>query len=372
MDNKITANTLTFQFPRNSGAILQAFALEKYLENNGCEVKIIDYWPPYADKFRWYGAFRKSPSLKSFIQIFSTRKLTMEFDRFKKQYMQMTKQCRSIKDIEKLPLVDIDIVGSDQVWNPYLLGEYNDAYFLNFKTNAIKASYAASSGQDSFTDGELEKFAGYLKGFDFISVREESFREKLEEHGVSNVEDHLDPVFLLDREDYRKIEQCKITGPYILVYYQDPKRMTDNLALRLSKARGGIPVYRFGKQKDKNGVIGITHLSVEEFLGLIDNAEYVVSSSFHACAFSILFRKQFYAISAGDRSSRLLSLLNHFHLSDRFVENEEALKSLEVKDIVYEDHEAYIKEYTEKSKSYLKLVLDEARKRKNEVVKGVK
>ena len=372
MDNKITANTLTFQFPRNSGAILQAFALEKYLENNGCEVKIIDYWPPYADKFRWYGAFRKSPSLKSFIQIFSTRKLTMEFDRFKKQYMQMTRLCRSIKDIEKLPPVDIDIVGSDQVWNPLLLGEYNDAYFLNFKTNAIKASYAASSGQDSFTDEELDKFAGYLKGFDFISVREESFRDKLVEHGVSNVEDHLDPVFLLDREDYKKIEQCKISGSYILVYYRDPKHMTDKLALRLSKAKGGIPIYRIGKQTIKNGIIGLQNTSVEEFLGLIDNAECVVSCSFHACAFSILFRKQFYAISAGDRSSRLHSLLNRFHLSDRFVENEEALESLEAKDIAYEDHEAYIKEYTYKAKSYLKLVLEEARNKKNEDVMGIK
>ena len=74
-----------------------------------------------------------------------------QFGSFRKQYLKMTKQCRSKEEIEKLPLVDVDIVGSDQVWNPVLLGEYNDIYFLNFRTNAIKASYAASAGQDSFT-----------------------------------------------------------------------------------------------------------------------------------------------------------------------------------------------------------------------------
>ena len=369
MDNKVSVYTLTFQFPRNYGAILQAFALEKYLESNGCDVKIIDYWPPYAEKkFRWYGAFKSNPSLKNFFRIFSVRKTTKQFVRFKKQHLQMTRQCCSIEDIEKLPPVDIDIVGSDQVWNPVLLGEYNEAYFLNFKTNAIKASYAASAGQDFFTSEDLDIFTGYLKNFDYISVREKSFREKLQAHGISDVEDHLDPVFLLDREDYRKIERTKKTGPYILIYYSDEKRMTEKLALRLSKMKGGIPVYKIGKQKKKNGITGIRHLSVEEFLGMIDNAEYIVSCSFHACAFSIIFRKQFYAISAGDRSSRLNSLLTLFNLSERFVGDEDALESLEVKDISYANHEAYIEEYTDKAKNYLEKILDDANRRKNEAI----
>lgn len=371
MDNKISIQTLTFQFPRNYGAILQAFALENYLEKKECDVKVVDYWPRYAEeKFRWYGAFKNRPTLKNLYRIFSVRKSTKQFDRFKKQHLKMTKECKSGSDIEKLIQPDIYIVGSDQVWNPVLLGEYNDAYFLNFKTSAIKASYAASAGQDNFTDQELDKFADYIKNFDYISVREESFRKKLETHGVNNIEDNLDPVFLLDREDYRKIENCRISGSYILVYYSDSNHLTDKLALHLSKLKGGIPIYRIGKQKIKNGIIGEKNVAVEEYLGMIDNAEYIVSCSFHACAFSIVFRKQFYAISSGDRSSRLHSLLKRFHLSDRFVGDEEALESLEIKDIAYADHEGLIKEYTDKSRSYLKKVLEEASRRKNEAVNG--
>ena len=212
--------------------------------------------------------------------------------------------------------------------------------------------------------------ADSVKNFDYISVREETFRKKLEMHGGSNIGDHLDPVFLLDQKEYRVIEHCKIKGPYILVYYSDSDRMTDKLALRLSKMRGGIPVYRIGKQKPKNGIIGLEHSSIEEFLGLIDNAECIVSCSFHACAFSIVFRKQFYAISAGGRSSRLHSLLKRFNLRDRFIGDEEALDSLEIKDIDYSIHEGYIEEYTNKAKSYLKEVLNEASRRKNEANNG--
>jgi hypothetical protein len=85
-----------------------------------------------------------------------------------------------------------------------------------------------------------------------------------------------------------------------------------------------------------------------------------VSSSFHACALSIVFRKQFYAISAGERSCRLHSLLNRFELQDRYVENERALEALEIKDIDYTKHEIYIKKHTDKAKAYLQKILDEA------------
>ena len=358
--------TLTFQYPRNYGAILQAYALKKYLETNGCDVQVVDYWPPYAEKtFRVCSVFANKPSPANLLRMASVWISTRNFNRFKNRYLDLTKKCRTVADVEALPPADAFVVGSDQVWNPELLGEFNDVYFLNFRTDAIRASYAASAGQDSFSEKQLDTFAALLKDFDFLSAREDSFAEMLHAHGVPYVDDHLDPVFLLEREDYRKITSCRKEEPFILLYYLDPDGLAEKLALRLSKMKGGIPIYRIGNQKTRNGIIGLKHLPVEEFLGMIDHAEYIVGRSFHACALSIVFRKQFYSISAGSRSSRLCSLLKHLDLMDRFIADEAALEKLEIRDIDYSLHEEQIQRYIEKAKSYLAKIIDEANRRKN-------
>lgn len=362
MNSKAYIYTLTFQFTRNYGANLQAYALQTYLERQGCTVQIVDYWPPYAErKFRWLSVFTRKPSVGNLFRILKIYRLNRVFEGFKRRHFHLTKECRSIEDIEKLPQPDAYLVGSDQVWNTQILGECNRAYFLDFDTPAIKASYAASAGMDHFSAEELDSYVELAKRLDYISVREASFRDMLQAQGLPDVMDHVDPVFLLDREDYRRISRCKLKGPYILIYYSDAENLTEKLALRLSEMNGGIPIYRIGKQKNKNGIQGLQNVPVEEFLGLIDHAAYVVSCSFHACAFSVVFRKQFYAISAADRSSRLTSLLDSFDLMDRFIPDETALNQLQISDIDFSQHEEYIKQHTDIAKSYLEGVIDAAR-----------
>ena len=62
--------------------------------------------------------------------------------------------------------------------------------------------------------------------------------------------------------------------------------------------------------------------SPQEFLGWILNAKIVVTSSFHALAFSILFQKDFYAmnLNAG-KDERLNNLLSQFQLNNHLVDN---------------------------------------------------
>lgn len=60
--------------------------------------------------------------------------------------------------------------------------------------------------------------------------------------------------------------------------------------------------------------------SIETFLKLIDEAEYVISNSFHGIAFSIIFEKQFYAVGMGNKASRVLSLLQIAGIEDRYVD----------------------------------------------------
>ena len=155
--------TLTFQYPRNYGAILQAYALKNYLETNGCEVQVVDYWPPYAEKtFRIYSVFVNKPSPVNLLRMASVWISTRNFNHFKSKYLNLTKKCRTAAEVEALPSADAFIVGSDQVWNPELLGEFNDVYFLNYRTDAIRASYAASAGQDSFSEKWVSTLAALV------------------------------------------------------------------------------------------------------------------------------------------------------------------------------------------------------------------
>lgn len=60
-----------------------------------------------------------------------------------------------------------------------------------------------------------------------------------------------------------------------------------------------------------------------EFLSMIDGAEYVMTDSFHATVFALLFHKNFYVfdrqyVHKQSQSSRITDLLALLNLSDRY------------------------------------------------------
>ena len=363
MNEPISVYTLTFQFANNYGAVLQAFALEKYLENLGCTVQIIDYWPTYAEKrCHWYSAIKQNFSIRNMLLLPVFISSQYKFSKFKKKYLNLTQKCSSIQEVEALRAVDLVIVGSDQVWNPQLLEEIDDVYYLNFRTTSIKASYAASGGQDFFSDDEVSKFSELIKGIDFVSVRESGFCRLLQNHGIGKACVNIDPVFLLPEDIYEKIARRPYVlnkGNYIVTYYSDKQGITEALSKKLSSRINFAPIYSVGKFLNKNGLRGTRNLTVEEFLGSIADADYVVNSSFHAVAFSIIFKKQFYAVNAGDRSERILSLLEKLNLKDRYVNSIEEIEMIDYKDIDYVEVEKRLVEEVSIGKCYLNSLVKE-------------
>ena len=56
---------------------------------------------------------------------------------------------------------------------------------------------------------------------------------------------------------------------------------------------------------------------------MIYNADFVVSASFHATLFSLLFNKQFCTLLPGEKTStRIEDLLSYYGLENRIVRNE--------------------------------------------------
>jgi hypothetical protein len=214
-------------------------------------------------------------------------------------------------------IYDAYVVGSDQVWRPM----YNDHLmnnYLDFVENdkAIKIAYSASFGVDQWETDEAttQKAASLAKQFNAISIREQSGIHLCKEHlGVEAVQ-VLDPTFLLDSVDYRKIYGVrKETEPYIATYVLDSNKDIQKIVKDIAKATG-LEVRQLGKLSAKG------FAPIEDWLAGIDGAKYVITDSFHGSVFSIIFGKQFITLGNESRGmSRFESLLNQFNLKERFV-----------------------------------------------------
>ena len=328
--------TLTSHNVYNYGASLQAFALMKYLKKKGNEVEIIDYMPEYRKgrynfwfidpRFKWrkYKLLRLCACILLFPKRFYTYKRKASFDTFTKNYLSLTDRYESLKELENVKWnADLFIVGSDQVWNSYHETGKDPANYLSFVPEGIrKVSYAASFGTDRIKEGFENIVKDNLKSFSFISVREKQGVDILRKLGFKAVL-NLDPVFLLDRDEWDELESKNgHDEKYILVYDFANNEMIKNFAIEYSR-KHSLKIYSLNdfvphRYADKN----INNAGPREFLNLIKNAECFVSNSFHGTAFSIIFNKQFFVFNRKDAvNSRMQSLLSLIGLEDRIVNN---------------------------------------------------
>jgi polysaccharide pyruvyl transferase WcaK-like protein len=199
------------------------------------------------------------------------------------------------------------LTGSDQIWNPDRCYKH---FFLEFVRSGKCISYAASMGKTDIPTENQDKFRLLMQRLDRISVRETQCRDVLQPLTEKKIEVHIDPTLLMGREEWRQYEKpYPVRGPYILVYmiYWNPSCKEQ---LKELKRRTGLPVYAVcsGLSRvyaDKK----LFDVGVEEFLWLIDHAEYVVTSSFHGVAMSTVFEKKFAAVVNPDSPSRIQHLM---------------------------------------------------------------
>jgi hypothetical protein len=257
----------------------------------------------------------------------------------------------SIADLRALPPeADIYITGSDQVWNfwgqPLETAKHEtaDAFFLNFgKPDIIRIAYAVSFGTRTIDRKSAKLIKSLINKFSYVSVREEYALALCESCGYANAEWVPDPTLLLNMNHYRSLyvkSHAKISDmPYCFVYM-----IRDNLFF-LQK------VYSWAKIKNlevclitNTGLIQHnykeTFATIPEWLCLIDNAEYVITDSYHGTVFSIIFGKSFGVIpyQGCENDIRLCDLFNRFDLRfpllddgdfDSFISNDE-LKSVSI------------------------------------------
>lgn len=325
--SKRKVGVITFHSANNYGAVLQAWALQKVLQDLGLESGIINYHPDVIDGL--YDPMRLSRGIKRSIKrirIFLRNRKSLvrydKFQRFLKKNFNLIGDYRTYKELKAAKLdLDAYIVGSDQVWNPSHIGGFNPAYYLNFaEPDKIKLSYAPSIGSDYIGSKYKEDMKKSLNSYTGISIRERSAQAALQELADKPVEVVLDPTLLLEDKDYEAIKvKSHIKEPYILVYSIEKNKQVMALANKVSLALG-LPIIQ---RRPIPGLINQLEpfytADAGEFLGLIEGAAYVITNSFHGTVFSILYERPFVSMLHSNTGSRTQDLLTELGLESHIL-----------------------------------------------------
>jgi len=359
--------TITCHEVYNHGATLQEYALLKYLESKGHKAEAINYKPPYlSNHFNMWSIsnpfFKKNIVFKILYIILKLPKRIINlrrkraFDSFSKTHIKSTKIVyHSNEELKRhIPKAEAFICGSDQIWNSFFQNGKDPAFYLDFVPNdKLKLSYAASFAIDKLED-EIKSFVREsVSRLNFVSVREESGKKILEDLGIKNVHQVLDPVFLLPPEDWEFLQsQSKENNDYIFIYDFDSNPLIEKMALLLKGKFNWniITVNELITYADKNYFL----YGPDKFLSLIKNARFVISNSFHAVAFSIIFQKDFVVFNREDKiNTRMRDLLQSIGLEHLLISNEEMALTHQVGSLNYSEINTRLNLLIDKSKNYL-------------------
>lgn len=335
-------------FMSNYGSLLQAYALQKYLENQGFDVENIcidgikneldsakiKYYVREAKDFsvilnkfgRVKKAFRKKIN-KSYRKALTLR--TKEVSRFRNDYIKISPVFDSKNALgEYVKGFDAVIVGSDQLWLPSnILANY---YTLNFVPEQIKKiSYATSFGVSSLPNSFKERTKCFLSRFSAISVREDTGKNIVEDLGLKcNLV--CDPTLILTKEDWDTVipDKDRIGEPYIFCYFLGKIPEHRELAKKIKKETGyKIVALTHCEQFSKcdYGYADITPYDVgpDDFVNLIRHASIVLTDSFHGSCFSLINQRNFFTLPRHrddeklSTNSRIYSLASVLGFSDR-------------------------------------------------------
>lgn len=361
--------TITCHNAYNYGAVLQTYALYKYLREIELNGKVIDYRPSDLHKTKSDKIIVKL--FRPIIRYLDFKKGDKIFGNFLNENIELTSVVHNSNEILNVEKTKCYITGSDQVWNCSKNGVGNDEnYFLVFADgrNVKKVSYAASIAMDKIDDKQKEKFNRLLADFSYISVREKTGVKILNDIGIQNVSQVLDPVYLISRVEWKNMARRskyydKLKNQnYILVYGFLRQKNVYDYAFKLAK-KNNCKVYNVNTmiedyflKTDKY----FWNVTPEDFLALILNANSIVTNSFHGLSFSIIFQKDFYLFGKdGNTSSRMFDLVNMLKLDDRVVRKGNVMSE---EKIDYCKCNEILMEKIKESKEYLKKVFEEEKK----------
>jgi hypothetical protein len=323
---------LTFHRANNYGAVLQAYALKTYLSDRGHDVGFIDFQhqnvqiihrlvPPLR-------LLKPRTTLKNLYSMFLNFRGRIDhirvFNLFRKKYFTNISLDKNVE-------LDLIILGGDQIWNPEFMNGIPPEHTGDFKNINFRkiSSFSASAGSLDRSSTELFDLPFRLAELSAIGVRERSLAEFLLKMNPSlKPVVTIDPVFLLEKKRWSQLALPRSEKKEYILYYEVEANYKTEAILRELRRKTGLEVKRIcATRPPSKPFLGRGGVSPEEFLGIFLNSKYIVTTSFHGTAFSLIFEKEFYTVKAGTSSdSRSAELLEEIGLSDRLISKADQLK----------------------------------------------
>lgn len=331
-----------FWYVNNYGASLTAFALYKLLKQLDCEVRLINV-----------SSYNES--------------IHYAFNNFIKKYCKTTNRITCLSDIRNINDKNaIYITGSDQVLRPHLVLN-NLKYFLFDYVNpfAKKLSFSASFGVDKEkflqenSSKTIEHMKTSLKSFDFISVREKSGVEICKDLFDIDAEWIIDPVFILNKKYYEDLatqSNQNFNGKIVSCIFDKKDNKSD----------------KFLSKKYNAEVIELwnSNLTIEEWLSAIKDCNFLITNSYHAMCFAIIFNKPFISLSKDmGASARFESLFEMLGIEDQSINNINEIYGRDcIFKIAYEKVNQRIKEEQQRGIDFLNKALESPAGKKEEKI----
>lgn len=308
---------VTFHFAYNYGAALQAYALNRYINEHIGSCKIINYRPLEIESNYHITLRSVLSNPKRFFVKLRRQKQDALFNNFVYKVLKCEKKSSVLSD--EVNQYDSFITGSDQVWNTELT--HNDLnYFLAFsKEGQKRIAYGASIGNSSIVQNYTDEVIAEIEKFEYLSCREISAIHALESKigRQMAIESVVDPTLLLSKEAWislSKKPEGKIPEKYIVYYaLTESKELTENAEM-ISKEYSLpiLSIHPMAKKWKMNGK-NMNNVGPLEFLWLIYNAEFICTNSFHGSVFSAVFEKKCVLAAhqtLGERNKQLLEWMN--------------------------------------------------------------
>lgn len=364
----------------NFGSLLQSFALLKTVEKMGYDVEIISYHEKIVNKLqrfqnKEYICNKKRSFERNLFFTFFKRKCKQQrlckFEEFVRNYIHLSIPCCEKKQLSLLAnKYNFILLGSDQVWHPMNLAM--DYFTLNFVPDDIrKIAYAPSFGVSTLPNKMKPAYQQFISRFQFLSCREETGIQLVRELTGREAEIVCDPTLLLNKDIWEDLsgKEKKVEGKYVFCYFIGNNPNQREMVVEFSKQNhlkivSLLHIDEYISTDENYADITPYDIGPLEFLNLIKNSEYVMTDSFHATLFSLVFHKCFYTFnrfennrgnSTTNRIDNLLTITNTQH---RKVKTYAFASQLEqFNDIDYVEVDKRIETFRNKSLHYLMTAL---------------
>lgn len=380
MQNKKKLGIITYFYFYNYGTMLQGFATQLLFNKfTNIESEIIDYRFGIKTSPRKLDVIlirlkRILVYIKEFKRVYLTWKYAKlksrrnkYFDEFAEKYVSLSskKYMYEHEILEDTPKYDIYVTGSDQTFSPRI--GFSEALFLSFAhKDAVKATYAPSLGVSTLTKEQSLYIKEHLQKYDFISCRESLGSNMLKNITGRKIVTVLDPTLMIHSDEWIKYAvKPNIKGKYIICYFLGDRDYYRDYVFQLSK-QTNLPIYyipvNWKDFKKSNNLLW--EVGPSEFLGLIANAEYVCTDSFHGTIFSINFHKEVRVfvkhvgnVSGGD-NSRLFDVLKRLQIEKQLITEYTKGTTIQESFIDYEHVDGLLSKERENSLKYVESIVN--------------